>query len=150
MRRCPRSMRYCVAVVAPARLSARTLGMLDGPACGSTATIGPDSPTSSTVGVTRMIPSVSVPLSRETLRRSHPECSLPCPLPEYTMSSKSLARIAAAAPLSSSALNGSMSATRMPMTLVRRLRRLRATRLDSYPRSAITAFTRLKVSGATP
>ena len=35
------------------------------------------------------------------------------------------------APLSSSVLNGSKSATRMPITLVRWLRRLRATRLDS-------------------
>ena len=36
----------------------------------------------------------------------------------------------AAAPFSSSALNGSMSATRIPITFVRRLRRLCATRLD--------------------
>ena len=39
-------------------------------------------------------------------------------------------RIASAAPLSSSALNGSRSATRIPITLVRWLRRLWATRLD--------------------
>ncbi len=82
MRRCPSPMRYSVAVIAPARLSAWTLGIVEAPVCGSTATIGPPAPTSSTVGVTRMIPSVSVPLSRDTLRRSQPACSWPWPLPE--------------------------------------------------------------------
>jgi hypothetical protein len=43
-----------------------------------------------------------------------------------------------------------MSATTIPMTFVRWLRRLRATRLDSYPRSSMTAWTREEVFGATP
>ena len=38
----------------------------------------------------------------------------------------------------------------IPITLVRRLLRLLATRLDSYPRSSITAWTRSRVSGAVP
>ena len=71
-----------MAVIAPARLSECTVATLAGPAWGSTTTSGASSTTSTTVGVTRMIPSVSVPLSRETLRRSQPECSLPWPLPE--------------------------------------------------------------------
>ena len=58
--------------------------------------------------------------------------------------------MASAAPLSNSALNGSKSATRMPITLVRWLRRLWATRLASYPRSSMTACTRAVVSAATP
>ncbi len=47
-------------------------------------------------------------------------------------------------------MNGSRSATRTPITLVRRLRRLCATRLAWYPLSAITSSTRRWVSAATP
>src|SRR5258708_2335377 len=43
-----------------------------------------------------------------------------------------------------------MSVTRIPITLVRWLRRLCATMLDSYPSSSITACTRARVSAATP
>src|SRR5665647_243762 len=55
-----------------------------------------------------------------------------------------------AAPLRSSALKGSRSATRIPMTFVRWLRRLLATRLGSYPSSSITRCTRSLVAAATP
>lgn len=72
------------------------------------------------------------------------------PPAEYTTSSKPVPRMESAAPLSSSVLNGSMSATRIPMTFVRWLRRLCATRLASYPRSLITAVTRANVSAETP
>ena len=43
-----------------------------------------------------------------------------------------------------------MSETRMPITLVRWLRRLRATRLASYPSSSMTTCTRATVAAATP
>ena len=104
--------------------------------------------TSTTVGVTRIVPSVSVPLRRESERRSQP--SWPCMPPEYTMSSNPVSSIARAAPLSSSALNGSMPATRMPMMFVRWLRRLRATRLVSKSSSSIASRTRVIVPLATP
>ena len=43
----------------------RRSGDVDPPTCGSTATIGASPRTSTTVGVTRMVPSVRVPLNRE-------------------------------------------------------------------------------------
>ena len=52
------------------------------------------------------------------------------PQPEKTTSSYPVPWIARATPFRSSALNGSMSATSTPITFVRRLRRLWATRLD--------------------
>lgn len=65
MRRWPRPIRYSVAITAPLRLSDATVGRLDEPVCGSTATTGVLCSTSTTDGVTRMVPSVSVPLTRD-------------------------------------------------------------------------------------
>ena len=48
----------------PRRLSESTVGIVEGPVCGSTATIGAPWWTSTTVGVTSIAPSISVPLSR--------------------------------------------------------------------------------------
>ncbi len=121
-----------MALIAPARLSAWMLGRLDDPAWGSTATIGVVSLTSTSVGVTRI----------EPIGERAAQPADVAPLPAGAVLAVAAARVddqlVATAPgsprpppLSSSALNGSMSATRMPITLVRWLRRLRATRLDS-------------------
>ena len=59
-------------VSAPATLSASTVGMSAGPVCGSTATIGTSAGADTTVGVTRMAPSMSVPPRRLSDRRSQP------------------------------------------------------------------------------
>ena len=72
IRRCPSSMRYRVASRAPVKLSDSTVGRSARPVCGSTATIGTSAVTPSTVGVTMMTPSMRVPLSRLSERRSHP------------------------------------------------------------------------------
>ena len=52
--------------------------------------------------------------------------------------------------MSSSVENGSNSATRMPSTFVRWLRRLCAPRLASYPSCSMTCCTRSTVAWATP
>ena len=77
-------MRYSVAATAPLRLSESTLGMLDEAALWSTATTGAPYVKSMLLGVTRIVPSVSVPLTRERYRRSQPTWSSPRPQPENT------------------------------------------------------------------
>ena len=91
MRVWPRLSRWSTPRRAPWRLSAVTVGRLDGPVCGSTATIGPSNWTSVTVGVTRRAPSTRVPISRDRYgapsrraRRcgrppSRPPAHSPCP-----------------------------------------------------------------------
>ena len=125
------SRRCSVAVIAPARLSEWTLGRLgragvrvDGDDRGGVADVDDgrgdeDDP----VGERAAEPGDVAPLPAGVL------LAVAAAGVDDQLVVRS--RIAAAAPLSSSALNGSMSATRMPITLVRRLRRLRATRLDS-------------------
>ena len=61
-----------MASTAPARLSESTVGMPAGPVCGSIATTGTALPESTTVGVTRIAPSIRVPASRDSDRRSQP------------------------------------------------------------------------------
>ena len=65
MRRCPSCDEVPVASRAPSKFWASTVGSVEPPTWGSTATTGWSTRTSTTVGVTRMIPSVSVPLSRD-------------------------------------------------------------------------------------
>ena len=75
-----------MATIAPAALSASTVGNPAGPVCGSTATTGISVAADTTVGVTRMAPSMRVPPSRLRDRRSHPTERPWCP-PEYASSS---------------------------------------------------------------
>ena len=58
MRRWPSPSRCSVAATAPSKFCASTVGRNDPPRCGSTATTGWVALTSTTVGVTRMMPSV--------------------------------------------------------------------------------------------
>ena len=76
-----------------------------------------------------MAPSMRVPLSRDSERRSQPS-AVPCE-PEYASRSKCESRSACPTPFRISALNGSKSATSTPITPVVRERMLLAMRLDS-------------------
>ena len=78
MRVCPSSMRCRRRLErASVKLSHSTVGTSAGPVCGSIATTGTSVPTLTTVGVTMIAPSIRVPLSRESERRSHPSAA-PC------------------------------------------------------------------------
>ncbi|CAM5791442.1 hypothetical protein CPER28S_02835 [Cellulomonas persica] len=59
-------------MTAPAKLSESTVGRPDGPVCGSIATTGMTLRASTTVGVTMIAPSMSVPPRRDRYRRSQP------------------------------------------------------------------------------
>ena len=61
------------------KLSESTVGIPDGPVCGSTATTWKPCLVSTTVGVTRMAPSMSVPDRRASERRSQPTIGSACP-----------------------------------------------------------------------
>ncbi len=73
IRRWPSARRCSVAATAPPTLSASTVGMSAGPVCGSTATTGTSADADTTVGVTRMAPSMRVPPRRLSERRSQPD-----------------------------------------------------------------------------
>ena len=113
------------------------------------ATTGTSAEMLVTVGVTMIAPSMRVPLSRLSERRSHPSPPA-CRAPLYASTSKGPSRSAAPTPLSTSALKGSKSATSTPITPVVRARMLLATRLVSYPSRRTTSSTRSAVAAFTP